>query len=670
MRKSALLVIPLLLSLYVFITHAAAQHNHPLDPLTKSEISHIRQLVLKSKLGSHKNFSFHYVGLQAPQKEAVYKWKDGLAPLPSREAFVIARIPGETHEVLVDLSSASVTYDKVYHGFGYPTVTSDEDAKASEKVYNYPPFIRSIKSRGLEIEFVGCGGFSVGWFGEKKQGRRTVKIQCFYPKGTSNNFARPVEGITAVVDVETMKIISYSDEKKIPVPKAEGTDYRLSSQKPPFGPKINPISIEQPKGPSFKVQGHMVEWANWKFHTGFDVRAGPVISTAEVFDEEQGKFRSVMYRGFLSEMFVPYMDPTQDWYYKTYMDAGEYGVGLSASPLDPLNDCPRNAYYMDAFYAGADGKPVKISDAFCVFERYAGDVSWRHTGGNATSVITEVRPEITLVVRMVSTVGNYDYIFDWEFKTNGAIRVQVGLSGILEMKASTYENLEEVEDAEIYGTLLAENSIGVFHDHFLTFHLDMDVDGIQNSFVKAMMKRVEVPHELSPRKSYWTVDRKVAQREEDAQILFDIKKPADFLVVNPYHKTKMGQDVGYKLFPNSIIASLLSLDDYPQIRAAFTNNNVWVTPYNHTEQWVGGMYMEQSQGDDTLATWTKRNRNIEKEDIVLWYTMGIHHIPYQEDFPVMPTTSISFELRPANFFERNPILKLWPMSPSTLPTCT
>jgi primary-amine oxidase len=114
-------------------------------------------------------------------------------------------------------------------------------------VYNYPPFISSIKSRGLEIEFVGCGGFSVGWFGEKKQGRRTVKIQCFYPKGTSNNFARPVEGITAVVDLETMKIISYNDEKKIPVPKAEGTDYRLSSQKLPFGPKINPISIEQPK---------------------------------------------------------------------------------------------------------------------------------------------------------------------------------------------------------------------------------------------------------------------------------------------------------------------------------------------------------------------------------------------------------------------------------------
>lgn len=671
MRKSALLAISLLLSSYAFITFTAAQHLHPLDPLSKSEISHIRQLVLKSKLGSHKNLSFQYVGLQAPEKEAVYQWKDGSSPLPSRQAFVIARIPGQTHEVLVDLTSYSVVYDKVYDGFGYPIFTLEEQGKASELVLNYPPFIRSIKSRGLEIEPVVCTTYSIGWFGEKKQGKRTINILCSYLNGTDNIYARPLEGITAVVDLDTMKIIGYRDDKRIPLPKAEGTDYRLSSQKPPFGPKINPISIEQPKGPSFRVHDHTVEWANWKFHIGFDVRAGPVISTADVFDEEKGKFRSVMYRGFVSEMFVPYMDPTQDWYYKTYMDAGEFGVGLSASSLDPLNDCPRNAYYIDAFYAGADGKPVQISDAFCVFERYAGDVSWRHTEvGIPNLVITEVRPEVTLVVRMVSTVGNYDYIFDWEFKTNGAIRVQVGLSGILEMKASTYTNLEEVANEEIYGSLLAENTIGVFHDHFLTFHLDMDVDGTHNSFVEATMKRMEVPHGESPRKSYWAVDRKVAKREEDAQILFDVKKPADLLVVNPYHKTKVGQDVGYRLLPNSIVTSLLSLDDYPQIRGAFTNNNVWVTPYNHSEQWAGGTYMDQSRGDDTLATWTKRNQDIEKEDIVLWYTMGIHHIPYQEDFPVMPTTSTSFELRPANFFERNPILKLLPMSQATLPNCT
>lgn len=654
--------------------HVSDTPHHPLDPLTVEEINKIRTILSSHALFSTSaGYALHSIELEEPDKPLVLKWKKGDQLFP-RKASVVARVGGESLVLTVDLTTSEVTVHHTGSHSGYPMMTIEDMTSAMWAPLSDARFNRTIIERGVDLTDLACLPISAGWYGKTEENRRLIKVQCYSMKDTVNFYMRPIEGLTVLLDLDTKQVVEISDKgANIPIPKAANTDYRYSAQDTNQVIKLlKPISMEQPNGPSFTIEDdHLVKWANWEFHLKADARAGVIISRAKVRDPDTGELRDVMYKGFTSELFVPYMDPTDAWYFKTYMDAGEYGFGLQAMPLEPLNDCPRNAHYMDGVFAAADGTPYVRSNMVCVFESYAGDIGWRHTECPITGMeVREVRPKVTLVVRMAASVANYDYIVDWEFQTDGLIRIKVGLSGILMVKGTPYENVNQVFGQDsLYGTLLSENVIGVIHDHYITFHLDMDVDGSDNSFVKVNLQRQQNSPSGSPRKSFLKATRTVAKTEKDAQVKLKLYDPSEFHVINPSKKTRVGNPVGYKVVPGGTAASLLDLDDPPQKRGAFTNNQIWVTQYNRSEQWAGGLFVYQSQGEDTLAVWSNRDREIENKDIVVWYTLGFHHIPCQEDFPIMPTVSSSFDLKPVNFFESNPILRTPPNVETDLPVC-
>lgn len=82
----------------------------------------------------------------------------------------------------------------------------------------------------------------------------------------------------------------------------------------------------------------------------FDMRAGPVISL---------------------------MDLDEEWYYRTFLDVGENGFGLSALPL---RDCPENAVFMDVcMLLHKMGGRSKCPTLSASLSDNAGDMMWRHT---------------------------------------------------------------------------------------------------------------------------------------------------------------------------------------------------------------------------------------------------------------------------------------------------
>lgn len=97
----------------------------------------------------------------------------------------------------------------------------------------------------------------MGWFGEAKPERLIIK-KPFYLNGSVNTYLRPIEGMTIIVNLDQMKVTEFKDRFTSPLPKANGTEFRISNLKPPFGPPLRNAVLFQPDGPGFKIDGHIV----------------------------------------------------------------------------------------------------------------------------------------------------------------------------------------------------------------------------------------------------------------------------------------------------------------------------------------------------------------------------------------------------------------------------
>lgn len=626
--------------------------THPLDPLTAAEFSTVVSTLQTEKLVDESS-RFPLIVLREPNKHWVLQWQQNQAI--SRQAFVIIKQGSQTFEAEVNISQRKVTSWKLIPDAQPGILLTEEWAQAQKIVKAHPAWQTAVRSRGIDkLQDIICTPLTLGYFGiEEQEGRRLVKVVCYQSHGISNYWGRPIEGLIAVVDFNERKVIKLIDSGAVPLPKApvDLDENSVGILRTP----TNPISIIQSRGPTFKLNGHRVRWQKWRFHYRIDPRLGLVVSMVGYNDN--GKLRSILYQGSLSELFVPYMDPDVGWYFRTYLDAGEYGVGKLAAPMIRNVDCPSNAIFFNTVFADDWGNSYTQERAACLFERYAGDISWRHY--EAESGLSEARKRTELVLRSISTVGNYDYIFDWVFRQDGTIKVAVGATGIEQVKAVKSRTLKDDVDGydTAFGRMVAEHIVAPNHDHFFSFRLDLDIEGQKNSFLSGQLKTKKLSGK-NPRKSIWVMDSGVATHESQAKLQIKFDKPALWRVINPNVLGPIGYPVSYQLRPGANAVSLLGPDDFVQQRAGFTKYHLWVTPYNPQELYAAGTYPNQSKGRDGLQTWTSADRPIQNTDVVLWYTVGFHHVVRTEDWPVLSTNRHSFELRPFDFFPRNPALDI------------
>ena len=124
--------------------------------------------------------------------------------------------------------------------------------------------------------------------------------------------------------------------------------------------------------------------------------------------------------------------------------------------------------------------------------------------------------------------------------------------------------------------------------------------------------------------------------ETEAQQVIDPLSGRNWKVVNPDVRNSVGEAVGYKLMPGDNIPPFAHSSSSIMKRARFATKHLWVTPYTPAERCPAGDYPNQQPGGAGLPAWTQANRSLVNTELVLWYTLGVHHVPRPEDGPVMP----------------------------------
>ena len=633
------------------LSKSPTSSRHPLDPLTFEEINLSSSLV-KEQAHLGRELLFETIMLIEPPKSEVITFVPG-DPI-TRDVFVVVLNykTERLYELEISLDLKKITRCEHIPGVQPAFMFGDINMDFNEweaHIKKDPKLIEALKKRGItDASLVMIDPWPISNFGNKEEeGKRLAIGRCWVRREDGDNgYARPIEGLSPILDLNKNKIVEIQDFGVVPIPPEDG-NYAARYQST-FRTDLKPIEITQPEGPSFQVNGTEVCWQKWRIRVGYTKREGLVLHT--IGYEDGGEVRPIIYRAALSEMVVPYGDPTNDHYKKQVFDAGEVGIGRCANSLELGCDCLGEIYYFDMALFNIQGGATELKNVVCMHEEDYG-ILWKHTDNRIGE--TETRRSRRLVISTVATVGNYEYGFFWYFYQDGGIDYEVKLTGIVN-SAAVDPGVEPKN-----GTLVAPQVVAHNHQHYFNVRLDMMVDGPNNSVYEVDTVTDPIT-DNNPHGNAFSVKRTLIEKEEEAVRIIDPFSARYWSVTNNSKQNYLGQPVSYKIAPGENVLPFHHDEAVIMKRAAFMTGHMWVTAFDEKEMFAAGDYPNQHPGNDGLPSWMKKNRALTDTDVGVWYTFGHNHIPRLEDWPVMPVAYTGFSIRPSGFFDRNPALDVPP----------
>ncbi|CAM4366654.1 unnamed protein product [Leuciscus chuanchicus] len=398
------------------------------------------------------------------------------------------------------------------------------------------------------------------------------------------------------------------------------------------------------QGKRYSVKNNQVVYLDWSFAFGLSSLTG-----MRVFDI-RFKGDRIAYELSVQEAMSVYGSVTPGMMLTKFLDSS-IGIGRFAHELVRGIDCPYAATYVDTYRYIDTNATQRFRNSICVFEHDIGRPLRRHFsdffhtgyGGMANSA---------LVIRTITAIGNYDYIWDFIFYQSGSVEAKVHATGYISSSYKVDGNLK-------YGHQVAENVLGNIHTHFINFKVDLDILGVKNIFQTKDMIYEEVPLPWMPSEKA-KIPQLVEQQigtEKKAAMLHSAKTPR-YLHIASNQTNRWGHQRSYRLQVVSFAGDHLPESESVEKSMSWARYKVAITKHKDEEQTSSSLYSQNYMWSPFVdfSKYIEDDEVIDNEDLVAWVTAGFLHIPHAEDIPNTVTVGNGggVILRPHNYFDEDP----------------
>jgi primary-amine oxidase len=605
----------------------------PLDPLSAAELLTVRD-VLEQAGRLTPELRFASVALREPPKEAVIQQRVSGSVGRTSEALLFDWASSTPIRAHIDLRRRKlIRWDTL--AAREPPMRVMIRRRVEEIVRKDPRWREVLDRRGILdpalVNLIPALGesASIPW----ENGSRVVRAQGFHQEKLPA--ANRIRGVRLSVDLTRGAVIELLDTLSITAP---------ADPDPATPAAATPLRAPLGDGP-FSLRGTEVRWRNWRLRFGVHPRRG--LELWDIGWDDGARVRPVLYRASVSEAMAAYGDPGFTVWYPR--DAGNEGLGnAQENSAVPLADAPAGAVYVDAIMPDDFGRPVTSPRAVAIYQRDGG-VLWRHSRRSARAR--------QLVLTSHSTIDNYDFVFSWIFGEDGGIDVELQLTGLMLVYRMTGE---EPPTGKHSGSShpVAPGVVAPSHQHFFSYRLDFDVDGaIPNRVFEMDTRSLQRNRRNNPEGLWFTMEERSLATESGAVRPPDPAANRIWRIVNPGRKNPLGEPVGYAVVPGVSAVPFAASRSEMRRQVGFLEAQLFVTPFRRDEQYAGGEFQNFRLRDEGLTKWIRGDRNLLDTDVVLWYTLGVTHLPRPEEYPVMPASRAGFRIIPSGFFGQNPAFR-------------